>query len=49
MIPLKKGWNSVLMQVSNVLRIRPSDNPPHPFYYGRPDAWGFSLRRYNGC
>jgi tetratricopeptide (TPR) repeat protein len=44
MIPLKKGWNSVLMQVSNVLRIRPSDNPPHPFYYGRPDAWGFSLR-----
>jgi hypothetical protein len=44
MIPLKKGWNSVLMQVSNVLRIRPSDNPPHPFYYGRADASGFSLR-----
>jgi hypothetical protein len=44
MLPLKKGWNSVLMQVSNILRIRPSDNPPHPFYYGRPDAWGFSMR-----
>lgn len=43
-IRLLRGWNSVLLQVTNVPRAKPSDNPPHPFYYGRPDAWGFSVR-----
>lgn len=41
---LRRGWNSVLMQVTNVERVVPSSPPPKPFYYGRPDAWGFSMR-----
>lgn len=43
-IGLKKGWNSVLMQVSNVPRLIGVPPPPHPFYYGNPDSWGFSMR-----
>ncbi|HEY3415188.1 MAG TPA: tetratricopeptide repeat protein [Armatimonadota bacterium] len=41
---LKRGWNSVLMQVSNVPRFTSNPPPPHPFYYGNPDSWGFSMR-----
>lgn len=43
-IGLKRGWNSVLMQVTNVPRYTSNPPPPHPFYYGNPDSWGFSMR-----
>lgn len=41
---LKRGWNSVLMQVSNVPRFTGNPPPPVPYYYGNPDSWGFSMR-----
>ncbi|HEY3268110.1 MAG TPA: tetratricopeptide repeat protein [Armatimonadota bacterium] len=43
-MPLRRGWNSVLVQVSNVERFTGNPPPLKPYYYGRPDAWGFSMR-----
>lgn len=40
---LRKGWNELRIQVTNLERVVPK-NLGVPFWYGRPDQFGFSIR-----